>query len=151
MANFALVALCILAGAILKKWKLLPTNTPLVLNGIIFYIALPALILIQFNGMTFSREAIYPVAGAWLLFIGSALLFGVLGKRVGLSRKAVGALILTAGLGNTGFLGYPIVEALYGSGSLRTAMLVDQLGSFLILSTLGIGLAASYSGRASSF
>ena len=150
MSNFALVAVCILAGALLKKWKLLPTTTPQVLNGIIFYIALPALILIQFNGITLSREAIYPVVGAWLLFIGSAFLFGVLGKRAGLGRKTICALILTAGLGNTGFLGYPMVEALYGTSALRTDMLVDQLGSFLILSTAGIGLAATYSDRSTS-
>lgn len=147
MGNFVLVAVCILSGILLKKWKLLPLTTPQVLNGIIFYLALPALILVQFNGMSLSREAIYPVGGAWLLFLGSVLLFGVLGKWAGLDRKAIGALILTAGLGNTGFLGYPMVEALYGTSGLRTAMLVDQLGSFLILSTWGIAVAAAYSGR----
>jgi predicted permease len=150
MVNFALLVVCFVAGAVLKKWKLLPNNTPQVLNSLIFYLALPALILVQFNGMTLSREAIYPVMGIWLLFIGSALLFGVVGKWVGLSRKGIGVLVLTAGLGNTSFLGYPMVEALYGSHALRTAMLADQLGSFLILSTLGIGVAATYSARSSS-
>jgi predicted permease len=47
-----------------------------------------------------------------------------------------GCLILTAGLGNTSFLGFPIIEALYGQEGMKTAILVDQPGTFVVLSTL---------------
>jgi predicted permease len=147
MANFLLVILCFLSGIFLKKWKVLPSSTPQVLNGVIFYLALPSLILVQFNSINLDWEALVPVAAAWLLFLGSLLLFSVSQMRTGLNRKTTGVLILTAGLGNTGFLGYPFVEALYGKNQLSTAVLVDQPGSFLILSTLGIFIACAYSGR----
>jgi hypothetical protein len=68
-----------------------------------------------------------------------------LGKKLGWSKKLIGCLIITAGLGNTSFLGYPIIEALYGTAGLKTAILVDQPGSFVILSTFAILVAAVYS------
>jgi predicted permease len=55
-----------------------------------------------------------------------------------------GCLILTAGLGNTSFLGFPIIEALYGQEGMKTAILVDQPGTFVVLSTLGIIVATMY-------
>jgi predicted permease len=42
-------------------------------------------------------------------------------------------------------LGFPIIEALYGEEGLKTAILVDQPGSFVVLSTLGILVATIYS------
>ena len=54
-------------------------------------------------------------------------------------------MIITAGLGNTSFLGYPIIEALYGQEGMKTAILVDQPGSFVILSTFAILVATLYS------
>src|SRR5690606_16473228 len=40
---------------------------------------------------------------------------------------------------------YPVMKALYGEEGLQLAIMVDQPGSFLVLSTLGIGVAAYYS------
>jgi len=47
-------------------------------------------------------------------------------------------------------LGFPIIEALYGQEALKTAILVDQPGSFVVLSTLGILTAILYSSGSSS-
>ena len=73
------------------------------------------------------------------------LFFSVFGNRLGWSKKLTGCLIITAGLGNTSFLGFPIIQALYGEEGLKTAILVDQPGSFVVLSTLGILIATLYS------
>ncbi len=54
-------------------------------------------------------------------------------------------IILCCGLGNTSFVGYPILQHFYGNDSLRYAIFVDQPGSFLILSTLGVLIAAYFS------
>jgi predicted permease len=62
----------------------------------------------------------------------------------GWSKKLTGCLILTAGLGNTSSL-VSIIEALYGQEGMKTAILVDQLGTFVVLSTLGILVATMYS------
>jgi predicted permease len=73
----------------------------------------------------------------------SSLLLFLLGKKYGWSKK-IGCLILTAGLGNTSFLGFPIIEALYGQEGMKTAILVDQPGTFVVLSTLELS-ATMYS------
>ena len=53
--------------------------------------------------------------------------------------------MLTGGLGNTSFVGLPMIEAYYGHEGIITGIIADQLGSFLVLSTLGITVAGLYS------
>ena len=53
--------------------------------------------------------------------------------------------MLLGGLGNTSFVGVPMVEAFYGVSGIPTAIVVDQLGSFFVLSVLGITVAGIYS------
>jgi malate permease and related proteins len=75
----------------------------------------------------------------------SFFLFRFVGKKLHWPRDVVGCLILTSGLGNTAFVGFPVVEALFGKDSLKHAVLLDQGGSFLIVSSLGVMLATLYS------
>jgi predicted permease len=60
-------------------------------------------------------------------------------------KKTMACLILCCGLGNTSFVGYPILKYFYGEQSLQYAIFVDQPGSFLILSTFGILVATYFS------
>jgi predicted permease len=53
--------------------------------------------------------------------------------------------VLVAGLGNTSFVGLPMIEAYYGRDQLGIGIIADQLGSFMVLSTLGILAATVYS------
>ena len=48
------------------------------------------------------------------------------------------ALMLAGGLANTSFVGLPMIEAFFGAPSMATGILIDQLGTYLVLSTLGI-------------
>ena len=57
---------------------------------------------------------------------------------------------MTAGFSNTSFLGFPIIQALYGEEGLKMAILVDQPGTFVVLSTLGIFIATLYSNGTSN-
>lgn len=66
------------------------------------------------------------------------------------TKTLIGALILCAGFGNTSFVGIPVIQSLYGESGLKTVMLVDQPGSFVALSILGITIANFYSGGKSS-
>jgi predicted permease len=63
------------------------------------------------------------------------------------SREARGALLLCVPLGNTSFLGFPMVGALVSASAVRLAVVYDQVGSFLILSTYGLFVVASHSGQ----
>lgn len=91
-------------------------------------------------------EMLRAVMMPWLLFVCAWVFFVLLGKKLGWSRQQTGALILTAGLGNTSFVGLPLLEALLGASALGIGILVDQPGTFLVLSTLGLWVAGSMSG-----
>ncbi len=78
----------------------------------------------------------------WVVFLVAVGFFRWLGPRLGLGRASVAALVLTGGLGNTAFVGLPMVEALLGREGLAVAVVVDQLGTFLVLATLATIFAA---------
>lgn len=150
MANMVLLVVCFILGIVLRRTGRLPEATPKVLNAYIINVALPALALLHIRGLELSAGLAYPAAMAWVLFGGSFLFFLPLRKAAGLSAGTLGALLLTGGLGNTSFVGLPMIEAFYGSEYLGVGILADQLGTFLVLSTVGIAAAAAYSsGRAS--
>lgn len=137
-------------GLLLQRVKDFPRNAAQVLNQFIIYISLPALALYFIPEVKLNSTVLLPVGLAWICFGAAALFFWVLGRAFGWSRKLIGCLILTGGLGNTSFVGLPVIEALYGQDSLETVILIDQPGTFVVLSTLGIALAASFSRGAAS-
>lgn len=150
MLNFVIIFLCMLAGIIAKRSHYFPNQTVQVLNSFIITISLPALVLSTLpqllRSMDFSGPWWIPVSMAWITFILAFFFFLMIGKRLKWSKAKIGALILTAGLGNTSFVGFPILEAIIGSHAIPIGILVDQPGSFLVLSTLGIMVAAVLSG-----
>ncbi|MCX2741184.1 AEC family transporter [Pontibacter anaerobius] len=150
MSSFILLFGCLGLGLLLQRVKDFPKNTPQVLNQFIIYISLPALALYFIPEVKLDSTVLLPVGLAWICFGAAALFFWGLGKAFGWSRKLVGCLILTGGLGNTSFIGLPVIEALYGADSLETVILIDQPGTFVVLSTVGIALAASFSRGAAS-
>lgn len=151
MSNFILLGICLLAGIVLRSLNRLPKETPAVLNSFLFHLSLPALILNQIHQIPLQIEALAVASVIWLLFGLSWLLFANLAPLLGWNRKTTGALILCAGLGNTSFVGFPMLEAFLGPGSLKTAIFADQMGSFLIVSSFGIGLASFFASREMSF
>ena len=68
-----------------------------------------------------------------------------IGKHVlHLSRPAVGALMLAAGLANTGYLGLPFTAALFGLDDLPNAVVYDLLVSTMALITIGFSVGAAF-------
>jgi malate permease and related proteins len=145
MENILLIFTCIGIGLALKRLPSLPANAYVALNHFVIYISLPALALYYIPKIELSSQLLYPVGVAWLGFGLSFTFFTLVGRYFKWSKKLTGSLILTAGLGNTAFLGYPITEALYGGEGLQLAILVDQPGSSIVIATLGILVATSHS------
>jgi hypothetical protein len=81
----------------------------------------------------------------WALFAIGAGTFWSIGSWLRLPRATIGALTLVGGLGNTSFVGLPMIESLQGSDGVGLGLLIDQLGSYLALSTVGVLAAALYS------
>jgi malate permease and related proteins len=143
--NLLLLILCFIAGMLLHHFKRMPVNTPAVLNSFIIHVSFPALILLSVHDLKISGEVGLMAAMGWIVFTLSAGFFWLIGRWLDLPRPTVGALILTGGLCNTSYVGLPMIEAYYGHQGLASGIIVDQLGSFLVLSTLGITFAGIYS------
>jgi len=145
MNNLILLILCFLAGMLLRRMRRMPDNAPATLNSFIIHVSLPALTLLYIHELEISGDVLLVALMAWIVFGLSAAFFWLVGRWLSLPRKTIGALIVVGGLGNTSFFGLPMVEAFYGKAGLSTAIIADQLGSFLALSILGITVAGIYS------
>ena len=145
MNNFILIFVFLFLGLVLQSIKQIPKNAHKILNWIVVYICLPALALYYIPKIKWDTQLLFPIGVAWIGFVVSYFFFSYLGKKRGWPRKLVGCLIICAGLSNTSFLGFPIIEALYGEEGLKTAIIVDQPGSFVVLSTLAVLVATVYS------
>lgn len=146
MSNIILLFLCLFLGFFLRKTKLFPENGHLALNSFVINISLSALSLYYIPKIVLNFQVLFPVMVPWLNIILAVLFFSFLGKKMNWSKSLIGALIMCAGFGNTSFVGIPVIQSLYGESGLKTVMLVDQPGSFVALSTLGITIASFYSG-----
>jgi malate permease and related proteins len=148
--NIILLFVCLLVGMLLRVTHRIPDNTHNALNAFIIHISLPALIVLQIHNVTLHAELLLSVAMPWVMFLLGVGFFWVLSARLELSRGTTGALMLAGGLANTSFVGLPMIEAFFGAPSMATGILIDQLGTYLVLSTLGIAVAAIYSSGSNS-
>lgn len=144
MENLVLIFICLGLGIGLQRVTAFPKNGYVALNQYVIYIALPAMTLYYIPKTQLTAFLLYPVLVPWVGFIVAFLFFYGLGKWLHWPRKLVGALILTAGLGNTSFVGFPLINAFFGEAGLKIAILVDQPGSFIVLSTFGVFTASFF-------
>ncbi|HAI76301.1 MAG TPA: transporter [Microscillaceae bacterium] len=146
MHNIGLILLCLGLGWLCQRLPRVPANSWIALNTYVIYVALPATIVFYLPQIQLSWALFTPFAiGLWV-FLGAILFAEVIGRWLGWDRGLRGCVAICCGFGNTSFVGFPLVEAWYGSQALQTAVLVDQ-GTFLVLSTLGIGAAGWYGGQ----
>ena len=146
MSAFLLLITCPALGWLFARRGWMPTGTHAVINAWLLRVAFPALVLEQIPRLQWDSTLLFAAATPWIVILGAATLIPLVGRRLGWSRASIGALVLTCGLGNTAFIGLPMIQALAGPQALGPALLSDQVGSFLALSTAGVTLAALYAG-----
>lgn len=144
MVNIILIVVFLLLGFFLQRFKFVPPSTSKYLNNYLIYIVLPALALRYLPKIELRTELLLPVAAAWIGFGLSWLIFGTLGKKYNWGNSVTGCLVITAGLANTSFVGIPIIQALYGEEGVKIALLIDQAGSFIIVSSVAVIVASIY-------
>ena len=144
MSNFVMLVACLAAGLLLRRSGRVPQDAHAAINAVILHVSLPAVTLRYLHGFDIVPGQLLPVLMPWVLFTLGAAVFWVLGRALQLPRRSVGALTLVAGLGNTSFVGLPMIETLQGRDGLGLGLLIDQLGSYLALSTAGAVAAAVY-------
>lgn len=152
MVQVGLLPVCLLFGVLLRRSGRMTTDTPAILNGFIIHVSLPAVTLLHVHGLVLDPSLVYPVSMAWVLFTAGLAFFVLLGRWAGWSPQTIGALILTAALANTSFLGLggrvaqvTVFEAAMGpqiGGSI--VALKHGLDRPLVILMVGIGIPLSF-------
>ena len=145
MASLITLAVSLLLGVGLQRVKNIPDNAHSTLGTLILYVPLPAVCLLTLPDLEWNLSLLGVGAVTWIIFFAALILFPWLGKKYNWDKELVACLILTSGFCNSAFIGFPVIDALYGKEALKHAIFLDQAGSFLIVSTFGIWLAITYS------
>lgn len=150
MANLLIIVVSFALGILLRRTGRFGEGAPAALNAFVLNVSLPAAALLHVHDLRYESSLLFAVIAPWILFIVGALLLDRIGRALALPERTIGCMVLMGGLGNTSFVGLPMIEAMYGREALGIGILADQPGSFLVLATLGLVVAARYSGGAAT-
>ena len=146
MTSLAVLSLCFLLGIGLRLSGRLPFEAHRTFNAFIVNIALPALILRYIHDLHYDARLLSAALMPWAMFIAGVLFFLAIARFAGWPRRTTGALILSGALANTSFVGLPMIETFYGKQFLSIGILIDQLGSYMVLGTVGVLVAVLCAG-----
>jgi hypothetical protein len=136
------ILLLVGVGVALRMSGLLPRSAAATLNTLLIWVAIPALVWTAIRPATLTWALAGIVAVAWVVALAGIAVAWVLGRYAfKLQRATLGAFVLVAGLGNTGYLGYPISVALFGQPGLSRAVFYDVFGTVGVLLTVGLLVA----------
>ena len=133
-------------GWLLRAAGILGKQDARPINALIIYVGLPAFVIRAVHGATLDSRLAAVVAIAWVVFGAMAIVAWGVARALRLSEVATGSFILVTALGNTGYIGYPIAEALLGSRALSAAIFYDVFGTVGALVVVGLAIAERYSG-----
>lgn len=143
---FALILAMLALGYAFQRLRVLPDNAAQTLNLVVLYVCLPAAVLRYAPRLHLEPALIGIAVVPWVLLLATVLAVTLLARALRFRDDERAVLLLTVALGNTSFLGYPLTRALIGEHALPYAVIYDQFGAFLILSTFGLWVLARYGG-----
>jgi len=144
MENFVLIGVFVLLGMLFGRLKAFPKDSAQVLNMFALYVSLPALILLKVPQIVFSHEIIAAALIPWGMLLLSVALVLLAARLLKWERTTTGVLLLVIPLGNTSFLGVPMIQAFFGAAGLPYLIIYDQLGTMMIMGTYGSFILALY-------
>lgn len=115
MENFVLIGVFVLLGMLFRRLKDFPKDSAQVLNMFALYVSLPALILLKVPQIVFSSEAVVAAVLPWGMLLFSAGLVFLAARVWRWERSTTGVLLLVVPLGNTSFLGVPMIQTFFGT------------------------------------
>jgi len=149
LSALSLIAVVFAAGLVVQRLGSFPPDAAETLNRFVIQICVPAMVLVLVPRLRFAPELVVLAVTPWILTAISIPLVLGASKLLGFSEGTKAALLLCVPLGNTSFVGYPLIEALLGRSEVPLAVVYDQLGSFVLLSSYGLIVVARYSGTES--
>jgi len=136
------IALIFSAAYALKAVGVFRREHSEILVDYVVYFCLPVLVFREMRRLEPDPEALGVVLTAWGTILTSLLISFLTGRFFSLKGGSMRAFLLVSSFGNTAFLGYPFAFAFFGSEGLTYAVLYDQLGSFLMVVSLGFLIAS---------
>ncbi len=127
-----------------RQSKTLPVDAHKGINAWIIYIALPALSFKYLPHIQWSTHLLLAAIAPVIVWLGGWLYCSIYILKSGVDKSTQGAMKITSGLSNTGFVGFPLVMAYFGEQHLGIAVICDQM-SFTLLSTAGVIVAINSS------
>lgn len=114
-----------------------------VLNKVIIYVSLPALIFLAVQRADLSLSvAKFPLFAIVIMLLTLIVAFAA-GYLLKLPPKLKGAFLLVTVMGNTGYLGFPMTIGLFGQQNLVKSVFYD-FGTVALLFTVGIMIAGYF-------
>ncbi len=149
MENFVIITTFLLIGMTLRHIPEFPNATGSILNLFVIYISLPALVLLKIPELIFSEALLLPALMPWGALLLSFTVILIFSKALKWNRSTTGCLLLLIPLGNTAFLGIPMVKTFFGEQGIPYALIYDQIGSSIALVTYGSLILAIYGSKES--
>ncbi|HDS0951530.1 TPA: AEC family transporter [Stenotrophomonas maltophilia] len=143
---FALILAMLGLGMLFARLRALPDTAAETLNKVVLYVCLPAAVLTYVPRLQLDASLLGLMATPWLLMLATWALVSLATRVFGFARDVHAVLLICVALANSSFIGYPMVRALLGDAALPYAVVYDQFGTFLLLSTFGLLVLARYSG-----
>ena len=147
-----LIALIVIAstgvGVLADRRTPLATRVSQMTLRVMLYGLLPFVAFVNFAHLRLSLGAGLGLVGAYVGLGLAGLAAWLLGRRLGLDRPGLGALIIAVILVNTGYLGLPASTVLLGRHALTHAVAYDQVISGPMVFTVGFAVGAAFGTRA---
>lgn len=137
MVNFLLIIVCIAAGMLFRRSQTLPTDAHKSLNAWLIYLAVPATSFKYLPYIEWKIDLLLPALSPIIIWIGAFLMVRMYRWRTAIDVRSQGVLLVSSGLSNTSFLGFPLIMAFFGEKMLSIAIICDQV-TFMLLSSVGI-------------
>ncbi|WP_027716733.1 AEC family transporter [Desulfuromonas sp. TF] len=144
MSNFILIGLFVGLGLLFRRMEAFPKDSAQVLNMFALYVSLPALILLKIPQLELGSDALVAAMTPWALLLLSIALILPASRHFGWSRAKTGVLLLVVPIGNTSFMGVPMVNAFFGPSGIPYLIVYDQVGTILIFALYGSLILAMY-------
>ena len=113
-------------GVLLRRFDVLSLDDATALRKFVFNISLPALTFISLYSNAIPKSALWIIPGVIAIQTVGYVVFRLVPVRY---RESV----FSGFLGNTGFMGYPVVQAVLGQEALPLAVIYEQTHSFMAL------------------
>jgi hypothetical protein len=144
MSNFILIGLFVGLGLLFRRMEAFPKDSAQVLNMFALYVSLPALILLKVPQLELGSDALVAAVAPWGMLLLSIALILPASRHFGWSRAKTGVLLLVVPIGNTSFMGVPMVNAFFGPSGIPYLIVYDQVGTILIFALYGSLILAMY-------